>query len=152
MKKLLFVAICLASISVACFAVSAHFPFRASLEAPQNLTVINVNQLTDSELIEIGEGKRPDVAIEFSEKTVVPLGFFLKGDLIRLVGDEVDCGQIEIMQTFYVRIGEEEFVFSQNLVEWKPFTEFATGNASIILHVRNSQPYLQFGTEMNRRG
>ena len=44
------------------------------------------------------QGHCPEVAVEFSIHTTVPIRFFLRGDLVNLIEDEGDFGQIEVKQ------------------------------------------------------
>ena len=148
MKKISFLVI--TAVCLSAFAASTDFPIHAKPweNALQNLKVVNLFNLSEQELNELMDGKHPEVAVEFTANTVLPISFFLKGDLIQLT--EEKFGQIQVKQTFYVRHVENEFVLSTNLSEWKPFLEFITGNISVGLSV-DKGPSFTFGSETNRR-
>ena len=135
------------------FAASTDFSVGSKRwERPaKDLHVINVTDLTDKELDTIMQGKNPLIAVEFSQGTVVPIGFFLKGNLIQLSENQVNCGQLTILQTFYVRNVQDQLILSSDLLEWKPFMEFITGTASVALNIQNYGPRILFGAEINRR-
>jgi len=138
---------------VSTFAASVEFPINAKPleDLSQNLKVVNVCNLTDYDLNEIMQGHRPDVAVEFSAHTALPISFFLKGDLVNLVENQGNFGQIEVKQTFYARNVQETLLLSSNLTDWKPLLEFITGNASISLSIQDDRPSIVFGAEANRR-
>lgn len=117
----------------------------------QKLQVINVCNLKDKELNKIMEGHRPEIAVEFSAHTMLPISLFLKGDLFNLVENEEKFGTIEIAQSFYVRCVGKELLVSSNLIDWKPFLEYTTGNFSIALSIQDEQPCLKVGAEFNQR-
>lgn len=152
MKKLLFMSLALGATCVSVFAASADFSINSKPweNLSQDLKIINVCNLTDN-LNEIMQGHHPEVAVEFLAQTTLPMSFFLKGDLINLVAKEGNLGGLEIKQTFYVRCVQEELIFSTNLIDWKPFLEFITGNVSVSLNIQDEKPSLLVGTEINQR-
>jgi len=153
MKKLIFLSLSLTSICLSAFAASADFPINSkSWENPcQDLRVVNIYSLSDRELNKIMEGHHPEIAVEFSSQTSLPISFFLKGDLVNLVKSEGKFGTVEIKESFYVRLVEQELIFSTNLSEWKPFLEFITGNVSVALNIHDGQPSIVVGAQTNRR-
>jgi len=153
MRKIALMSLGLIATCVSTFAASVEFPINSKpLEGfSQNLKVVNVCDLTNSDLNEIMQGQRPDVAFEFSAHTILPISFFLKGDLVNLVENQENLGQVEVKQTFYARYVQEALILSSNLTEWKPFLEFITGEASIVLNIQDGRPSITFGAEANRR-
>ncbi|MBI5346440.1 MAG: hypothetical protein HZB76_04790 [Chlamydiae bacterium] len=153
MKKIVFLSLASAVICLSAFAISADFPINSKPweNFSQDLKVVNVYDLTNHDLNEIMQGKRPEVAIEFSAETTLPISFFIKGDLINLVKGEGNVGQIEVKQTFYARYIQDELILSSNLREWKPFLEFITGEESVSLSTQDGQPSIVFGAETNKR-
>ncbi len=153
MKKIAFIALALTAACVSTFAASFSFPITLELyeEASQNLTVINILDLSDDDLNEIMQGKRPEVAVEFPAETTLPISFLLQGNLVNLSTNEENLGQLVIMQTLYVRHAEEELLFSTNLNDWKPFKEFAEGNLSVMLSMQDGQLSISVGVETNLR-
>jgi hypothetical protein len=117
----------------------------------QDLQVVNICNLTDRELIEILQGDRPEIAVEFTAQTRLPIRFFLEGDLLHMAEDEGKFGTVEIKQSFFARYMGQELMFSSNLTDWKSFLEFVTGTASVGLSVQNGQPSIVVGVEPNRR-
>jgi len=148
MKKILFVltTLSLSAFAKCCYCEACEKSFNT---LPQDLTVISVLDLTDKDLNEITQGKYSNTAIEFSNKTTLPISFFLKGDLINLEKD--NSGEITVQKTFYARFVKDGLTLSLDLVEWKPFLEFITGDISIALKVNDNQPSLIFGAKTNKR-
>ncbi len=146
MKKM---TIILTATCISAFAASADFPPTSKPweNLSQNLRVINICHLTDSDLNAIMQGHDPETAVEFSAQTTLPISFFLKGDLINLVENEEKFGEVEIKQTFYARYVEGDLVLSINLTDWKPLLEFITGNASAALTIQDGKPAVVFGSE-----
>jgi hypothetical protein len=110
--------------------------------------VIPVNCLTECDLNEIMQGKQPNTAIEFAENTILPVQFFLNGDLVNLVAG--NYGAVQVKQPFFARYVNNNLIMSTNLKEWRPFVEFITGNASLSLSIQNGGPTIMCGAEINR--
>ncbi|CDZ79594.1 hypothetical protein BN1013_00089 [Candidatus Rubidus massiliensis] len=154
MKKLFVLSLSLLSVCGHVFAVSADFPISSKPweNFTQDLRIVNICNLKDCELNEIMQGHRPEIAVEFTAQTKLPINFFLKGDLLNLVeNEEVRSETIEIKQTFYARSIGQELILSLNLVDWKPFLEFITGTASVALSIQDGQPSIVMGAEVNHR-
>lgn len=152
MKKHQIMSLALMVICGSAFAAPANFPMNPkSWEDRSRLVVINVCHLTEDTLNEIKLGYHPEMAVEFSAQTILPISFFLKGELVHLVENEVSSGAVEIKQTFYVRCVENELLLSTNLADWKPFLEFLTGAVSFSLNIQDGQPSIVVGAEANRR-
>lgn len=153
MKKLAIVPLALMAICGSVVAASADFSINSKTWEPvsQNIKVINICDLIDSDLNEIMLGNRPQIAVEFSAQTILPISFFLKGDLVNLVENEGNSGAVAIMQTFYARIVQQELILSTDMTNWKPFLEFITGTASVSLSIQDGKPSIIVGTEANQR-
>ncbi len=153
MKKLAMMSFALMATCGLAFAASADFPInlKAWETVSQNLKVINICNLADNDLSEIMLGHHPEIAIEFSAQTTLPISFFLKGDLVNLVENEQNFGAVKIVQTFYARCVGQELVLSTNLTNWKPFLEFITGNLSVSLSIQEGTPSIVVGAETNQR-
>ncbi|MEI8124884.1 MAG: hypothetical protein WCG42_03940 [Parachlamydiaceae bacterium] len=153
MRKLFMVSFALLVICGSAFAASADFLINSKgwESSPQNLNVINISGLSENDLNEIMLGMRPDVAVEFSAQTTLPITLFLKGDLINLLASQASFGDIEIQQVVYARVVLQELILSTNLVEWKPFLEFITGNISVSLTIQEGKPSIVVGAEVNQR-
>jgi hypothetical protein len=108
MKKLMMITVALTLICASAFATKAVENFS------QNLKVINICHLADEDLNEILQGHHPEIAVEFSAQTTLPITFFLKGDLVYLENDE-NAAKVKIQQTFYVRCVNQELILSGSL-------------------------------------
>lgn len=151
MKKLIMMSLTLTTIFGTAIAVPVCFSVVPNVrEAVRNLKVVNVGDLSEGDFNEIMLGNTPDTAIEFSAGTSMPIGFFLKGDLVNLV-EEGNCGAVEICQAFYIRNVGQELFFSTDLKEWKPFQEFVSGTLSMTLNLENGRPSIRIGAEANQR-
>lgn len=152
MRKLGIMSLVLIATCGSAFAASADFPINMKTwETPsQNLKVINVCNLADNDLNEIMLGHHPEMAVEFSAQTTLPISFFLKGDLVNLVDDE-NLRTVEIIKTFYARCVGQELILSTNLTDWKPFLEFITGNVSVSLSIQEGKPSFVLGAETYQR-
>ncbi len=135
------------------FAASADFQINSKTwkTTSQNVKVINICDLTDSDLNEIILGNHPEIAVEFSAQTILPISFFLKGDLVNLVENDENLRVVEIVQTFYARSVQQELILSTDLTNWKPFLEFITGNVSVSLSIQEGKPSIVVGAETNKR-
>lgn len=153
MKRLMILSLALMAICGSVCATSMNIDINSKTwrTVTQNIEVINICDLTDFDLIEIMQGNHPELAVEFLAKTSLPLSLFLRGDLINLVENDEGFKVVEIEQTFYVRCVEQEFIFSTNLIDWKPFFEFLTGNASVSLSIQDGKPSILVGVEANKR-
>lgn len=153
MKRLVIMPLALMAVCGSAFAASAEFPINSKTweNVSQNPKVINVCDLTDSDLNEIMLGNHPEIAIEFSAQTTLPISFFLKGDLVNLVENNENFRAVEIVQTFYARCVQQELILSTDLTDWKPFLEFITGNASVSLSIQDGKPSIVVGAETNKR-
>lgn len=152
MKKLAIMSLALMATCGSVFAASADSPINSKTweTLAQNLKIINVCNLADNDLNEIMLGHHPEIAVEFSAQTKLPINFFLKGDLVNLL-DEGNFGVVEVMQTFYARCVQQELILSTNLIDWKPFLEFITGNISVLLSIQDRKPSIVVGAETNQR-
>lgn len=154
MRRRAIMPLALMTICGSVFAASADFSINSKTweYVSENLKVINVCDLTNSDLNKIMMiGNHPEIAIEFSAQTTLPMSFFLKGDLVNLVDNDENFRAVEIVQTFYVRCVQQELMFSTNLTDWKPFLEFITGKASVSLSIQDGKPSIEVGAETNRR-
>lgn len=138
MKKYMFLSLALTMTCLTAFA--------------EEMKVRELTSLADDDLKEIMAGGHPDIAVKFGEHTLLPITFYLKGDLATLAENDQKWGTIELQQTFYAKcIGPGDIRLSSNLTDWKPALEFITGTASIALNIHNGEPSLVVGTETNRR-
>ncbi|MBA3722368.1 MAG: hypothetical protein H0W88_08195 [Parachlamydiaceae bacterium] len=146
MKKIISAALFSSLICLTVFA-SLGNPLSTSGES---VKVVNVLDISESDLNKLKDGEMGNVAVEFSKGTQMPIKFFLSGELIKLLVDEKTPSKlIEIKTTFYVRFVNDGLIFSTNLSEWKPFMEFITGNASVEIGTQNGKRVITSGAEIN---
>ncbi|HEV8051982.1 MAG TPA: hypothetical protein VGP47_05760 [Parachlamydiaceae bacterium] len=152
MNKLAMMTLTLAALCGTAFAVSVDFPINSKgwEKTSHNLKVVNVCSLSDSDFNIIMLGNSPETAVEFKAQSSMPIGFYLKGDLVNLL-EEGNFGNVEIKQTFYIRSVEQELIFSTDLSEWKPFLEFVRGTLSVTLSIEDGKPFIVIGAETNQR-
>lgn len=115
----------------------------------QELQLVPIQDLSQLDLDTIMQGNHPELCIELPAKTIFPMHFFLRGNLLRYAQEP--AGQIEIQQTFYMRCIELEPQFSTDLIEWKPFVEFVTGTVTMRLIIENGLPIFKAGAEIDFR-
>jgi hypothetical protein len=153
MKKYALLSIALTATCLSCFAAGTVFPINPKPweTLSHNVKVMQLANLTDNDLKEIMQGQHPELAVEFSAHTHLPVSFYLKGDLVNLAESNDKWGTLEIKQTFYARCLGEELILSSNLTDWKPFLDFITGNVSVALSIQDGQPSIVVGAETNRR-
>lgn len=149
MKKLIALSLIFAA---GCKTLSAAPSPLNPWESPsQDLRVINVCNLSENDLQEITQGLHPEMAVEFSSQTVLPVGFFLKGDFAELIENDQPRATLQILQTFYVRFVKDDLIVSTDLTNWKSLLEFITGNASTVLSIQNGRPTISIGAEAYQR-
>lgn len=149
MKKLLAATLFISGVCLSAFASTINYPIAPSeVYCCDEITVVNVLCVTEQDLNSLMHGECPEVAIEFSKGTILPLNLFLKGNLMNIVGcDKQQMTQLEVKRTFYARHVENELTFSFNLTDWKPFLEFITGTFSVELGTCDEGPFLTIGAE-----
>jgi hypothetical protein len=117
--------------------------------------IVNVLDIPKYMQEEISTKLDSPFVIEFSENTVIPLNFFLTGDLVQLVYKDNQPAQLHVKETFYVmcRMNHEgePLLFSSDLVEWKSLLDFLTGKASIECDTVDGQSTCRLGAEVYRR-
>ncbi len=153
MKKYTLLSIALTATWLSCFGAGTELPINPKPweTLSHDVKVVQLSSLTDNDIKEIMAGHHPELAFQFAAQTHLPVSFFLKGDLVELAESNDKWGTIEIKQTFYVRCIGEDIILSSNLTDWKPFLEFITGNASLILNTEDGTPSIVIGAEANRR-
>lgn len=132
------ITILLATLSISSFAF-----------AQDDIRVVHILDLTEKDLMEASQGFYPNLAVEFSKGTKISLRFCLSGNLLNLVDENKDVGEVQIKQTFYLRFIDEELIMSFDLIDWKPFFEYLSGSASIGLEVDDETRALLFNSEIN---
>lgn len=151
MKKILY---CM-TLGIAC--LSFAFPLE------NNLKVITLNELIESdffkELEKIPKENQEKYlfeqldskAIVFIKKgTILPFKIFLKG-YFSLMNQESANLQIKVEKDLYIRLENNNFLFSENLKKWSIVSEFFTGNACINVGNKENQPQVEAGATLNKR-
>lgn len=91
--------------------------------------IIEIAHVTKDDLPALMSG---DLVLKFPAESRVPIALYLFGDFFQLVNQEEVQSTIEIKKTLYVKwIENNDLAFSDDLINWKSFFEFFTGNASI---------------------
>ncbi len=116
----------------------------------EEYNLIDVSTVRLEDMAQMISGTMTNGVIVFSEGTILPLRFFLTGNLITLIGEQADFGSVEVQQTFYARFSKTGIDLSSDLETWTPFFDFITGMASIQLSIDDSTPFILFGAEANR--
>lgn len=118
-----------------------------------NVQVVHLYELKKEQLNHIMEGKLPHLAVKFSENTMLPVDVYVKGDLVNLLSDTKNIGQvIQVKQPFYVRCIDGDLFMSSDLSKWTPFLEFITGELKVALSLtEDGAPTLVIGSETNKR-
>lgn len=152
MKKIVYLSLIAMSITLLACASCVDIPINKPCQYDsQNVRVVNVLDLNDQTVHDLRQGQHPDIAVEFTKGTTLPISFLLKGDLITFVEKDISPGHIEIQQTFYARSIQNELMISTDLSVWKPFQEFITGNISAGFGIHSEQACITVGAEINQR-
>lgn len=94
---------------------------------------------------------QPSAILVCPEGTHLPVGFFLKGDILELCPAEASATLV-IRRSFYLRLQEEQLFISLNGTDWKSWTELLTGKLALSLDASSGTPQLQVGAELYLRG
>lgn len=108
-----------------------------------------LQDLTNEELSSMMQGEHPELTLELSKGSLLPIHFFLNGDLVEL--KDAPSRTVELQQTFYAHVTKEGLWLSSDQLIWKPFLEFITGTLSVQLTIRDRQPTIVFGSETYRK-
>ncbi len=151
MKKILFcITLGIASISFA-------FPLE------NNLKIITLNELIESDFFKelekipkenqekyIFENLDSKAIVFIKKDTILPFKIFLKG-YFSLTNQENINLQIKIENDLYIRLENNNFLFSEDLKKWSTVPEFFTGNACINVGNKENQPQVEAGATLNKR-
>lgn len=112
----------------------------------EDIRVVNALNLTEELACGLMKGDYPNTALEIEANTILPLHLFMRGNLIDAVSDV----PVSLKQTVYLRyVGDNAFLFSTDLVEWKNFQDFFTGQATICLSIQDGAVSVQAGVDID---
>lgn len=124
----------------------------ASQNGVDHWEIIKVGNITKEHLDQFIAGEYCSCVVEFTEGAIFPLRLFLNGNIFNFVdGCGIEDIQVEVKQTFYVRFDNNEFLFSADFDDWKPFQEFAMGSISIALGVDEDVRFISVIAEADVR-
>lgn len=83
--------------------------------------------------------------------STLPVSVMLNGDILSLELSEVSSITLKIKETLYLRLQNEQMIFSLDGTTWKDWLEMFVGEISIQLSVENAIPQLKLGAELNQR-
>jgi hypothetical protein len=118
--------------------------------AESDLRLVNINELTEEDLIHASQGHSSDLVIEFPESTKLGIRFYLTGNLVHLLDQNRDIGQVQVLQTFYLRFLDEDMIISFDLINWGHFYENLSGLASLTLKINDQTTDIVFCAEIDR--
>ncbi len=102
------------------------------------------------EEIDLEEIELSDVVVECAAGSSIPLRPFIRGEIVHLDSDGFDDLLLTVLETFYLKFDEEEILFSWEAQQWKRFSEFFTGNATLSLSSQDDQMVIELGAELHQ--
>lgn len=129
MRKLLIstLSILLITASTMC---AASYPY--DLEDYYKYYVVNFLDFEKEDLEEFFSGKNPFLVLECSENDYFPLAIELEGRFFNPVEFPPTC--LTVRKRCFIRFADNNFLFSDDLSDWKVFQEFFTGMISITVN------------------
>lgn len=121
------------------------------IETPtdQLVPVIEAKDLTEDVIAQFCAGELTNVIIAFPAGTIIPLQVILSGNLLALGNIDDAVPYFEMLQTIYVRHDGSNFIFSQDLQNWKQIADFLTGNISAVFGMQDSYPSFTLTVDVN---
>lgn len=116
------------------------------------LQKITIDAIEEKELDAFSKGERPGYILEVPSQTWFPVRFLLTGDIIALdsLENTEELG-IKLLKTVYVKNGGQQFLFSHDGIQWKPFSDFFTGTAAISLGKKDGKLVGSISADLNAR-
>lgn len=112
--------------------------------------VVPLSDFTDADFTAFSEGNLPDVVIKCKKGTYLPFSVNISGDFFSYEGEALT--HLKIIKTLYAKCPEpDEFLFSSDLVTWKPFSEFFTGHIQATVRIEEGRPVAGLDLEINAR-
>ena len=146
MKKIVSMSL---GLSIACLSMFATLSAEPS---SNNIHVINIQDATQDILDGIMKGGCSNMIVAFPPNTFFPIRLSLSGDVLYFIESTENPGYCEVKQMFYAKCTEENNpMFSSDLKNWKSFSEFVTGNLSVVFSITDNHPSLMIGGEINKR-
>jgi hypothetical protein len=112
--------------------------------------VVPLADFTEEDFTAFSEGNLPNVVIKCKKGTYLPFSVNVSGDFFSYEGEALS--PLKIIKTLYVKCPEsDEFLFSSDLVAWKPFSEFFTGQIQATVKIEEGRPIAGLDLEINAR-
>lgn len=107
-------------------------PNEATKKALLNYPVINVKNLTEEMVLAFMEGS-PNVILEFSKGTLIPLNTSLEGNVINILPKDRGPIYFSIEQTLYIAFTDEDTFFSEDMNHWRQASAFFSGDINFSI-------------------
>ncbi len=115
--------------------------------------VLGLSDLTQQLIENFTQGNMTGTILECKEGEVLPFHLNLVSEYLELSPEE-DCRQtIRILKTIYIKCDneKEQFLFSADLLDWKEFLEFFTGQIGVSLNVQEAPQNFGLYLELHQR-
>lgn len=112
--------------------------------------IIPFTDFTEEEFTEFTNGKLPDVILECTKGTSLPLTLIVSGDFFQSEG--TSSSGLQVIKTCYVKCSkDEEFLFSADLETWKTFFDFFTGEIRGIAKIEDNHPAAGLSIQLSQK-
>jgi len=101
------------------------------------------DSLTEEEGLRILRGEPNNIVVEFREGMMLPVQFFLNGDVLEFHQKDEITGTIVVKKTFYMRHEECGIMYSGDLNSWHPLYMFLTGSIQAGINLDDDVPVLR---------
>lgn len=119
-------------------------------EAASGHCIVNLYDLNDRMIEAFFTGENRDLILECQEGALLPCTLGVTGDFLSL--EAAEPLYMRVLSTCYVRCnGQNHFLFSADLEEWKPFMEFFTGTVNLSLSTESGAPMAGLQLELKAR-
>jgi hypothetical protein len=111
--------------------------------------IVKLSDLKQEMVEKFAEGKRDDLIVECKEGTSLPLKIDLKGQCLALESAPLN---LKVLKSCYIRCqGDKEFLFSSDLLTWKNFGDFFTGELKLSVGPEAEGVLARLQLELNQR-
>jgi len=117
----------------------------AALYGFSPMPVVNLAQVTEAHKQAMIEN---NLILKCEAGTTLPFTFSIDGDYFQV---EKGYSFIQIVRDCYVKFDQGQFLFSENMSDWRSFDAFFTGNLSISTHTERGTPEISAQAILNKR-